>query len=101
MVPAEMCVQMWQMYKEKLPEDRQPALRMPTRAYRKYLGRTALKLKAAGQDMLLSAIKEGAPGPTVETPAKKLGKNETIAAELRSKYGDDWQTIEPEWTRLT
>jgi len=100
-VPPETCVQMWSFYQEHLPDDRTPDLRMLTRAYRKYLGLKALKLKTSWQDMLLSAIKEGAPGPAVETPAKKLSKNEAIAAELRRKHGDDWQTIEPEWTKLT
>jgi hypothetical protein len=101
MVPAEMCVRMWRLYKEKLPEGRNPDLRMLTRAYRKYLDLTALKLKTTWQDMLLSAVKEGSPACGVETPAKKLGKNEAIAAGLRRKHGDDWQTIEPEWTKLT
>jgi hypothetical protein len=101
LVPAEMCVEMWQLYKEKLPQGRNPDLRMLTRAYRKYLGLTALKLKTTWQDMLLSAIKEGAPGPGVETPAKKLGKNEAIAAKLRRKYGDNFKAILPEWKKVT
>ena len=101
MVPAEMCVQMWQLYKEKLPDGRSPDLRMLTRAARKYLGVSALKLKTTWQDMLLSAIKEGAPGPGVETPAKALGKNEAIAAELRRKYGDNFKAILPEWRKAT
>jgi hypothetical protein len=52
------------------------------------------------QRLLLAAIHESSQ-VTVETPALRLANVDAIAADLRSKYGGDFQRILPEWKKLT
>jgi hypothetical protein len=99
-VGAEECLRMWAFYREHLPADRSPDLRLLTRAYRKVIGLRAERLPTTWEDMLQTMIHEGGPPPP-ETPARRLARNATIAAELRTKHGDAWQAIAPEWTGRT
>lgn len=96
----EKCLENFEYYKLHLPGGNSPNLRTLDRAYSRYLGLQALGKTDRWQRLLLAAIHESSQ-VTVETPAVRLASIEFIAADLRTKYGNGFEKILPEWNKLT
>jgi len=99
-LPPDKCLDIFEFYKANLPPANSPDLRILDRAYNRYLGLHPLGKIDRWQRLLLVAIHESSP-VTVETPTLRLANVEAIAAQLRSKYGDNFQHILLEWKKLT
>jgi hypothetical protein len=99
-LPKEKCLEIFDYYKMNLPSAKPPDLRILDRAYSRHLGLQSLCKIDRWQRLLLAAIHESSQ-VTAETPALRLANVDAIAADLRSKYGGDFQRILPEWKTLT
>lgn len=96
----ERCLEVFEFYKAMLPVGKSPDLRILDRAYNRYLGLEILGKIDRWQRLLLAAIHESSQ-VTVETPALRLANVESVAADLRTRYGGNFQSILPEWKKLT
>lgn len=98
LTPVE-CLEVFQHFSDKLPEDVIPDLRVIVRAWRRHIG-----LKATGQlhkwKKLLDNSIQQIEKPS-ESPASSRANLEELAKKLRSKYGEDFKRLLPEWKRLT
>ena len=99
-LPPETCLEVFEFYKAKLPEDRPPDLRMLDRSYNKYLGLQKLGKVDRWQRLMLAAMLETSPAQ-VETPIRRLATIESVTADLRTKYGSDLKKLLPEWKAVT
>jgi hypothetical protein len=87
-------------YQANLPTDHSPNLRILTRAYTRHLGLERDGDTECWRELLAITIHESSQ-VTVETPALRLANVESIAADLRTKYGNGFKKILPKWKKLT
>lgn len=99
-LPADKCLEIFEYYQANLPAAKSPDLRILAQAYDGHLGLQTLGKTDRWQRLLLAAIHESSQ-VTVETPALRLANVDTIAADLRTKYGNGFEIILPEWKKLT
>lgn len=99
-LPPETCLTIFEFYRDNIPADALPNLRILTRFYRQYMGLEQEGEVDAWRQLFLADI-HGDLTPQVTTPASELARLEQIAADLRNRHGKNTQAILPVWRERT